>query len=99
MQVVCKVHECIRVVCSAYLFCISALFHLCIPMCILSQKAKEFYSLGVYTAMSVVQGGNGFPFLADCVYEYLVSGVSTGIRIPMDKVPDPSLRFALEKVF
>ena len=47
--------------------------------------------------MSITQGGNGFPFLAECVYKYFCSE-STGISVPTDKVPDQTLRFALQKV-
>ena len=57
---------------------------------------KRSNSLGVFTAMSITQGGNGFPFLAECVYTYLCSGESTGIFVPTDKVPDQTLRLALE---
>ena len=49
--------------------------------------------------MSITQGGSGLPFVAECVYKYLCSGESTGISVPTDKVPDRTLRFALEKVF
>lgn len=49
--------------------------------------------------MSITQGRNGFPFLAECVYTYLCSGESAGISVPTDKVPYQTLRFALEKVY
>ena len=48
--------------------------------------------------MSITQGGNGFPFLAECVYKYFCTGESTGASIPTEKVPDATLRFTLEKV-
>lgn len=49
-------------------------------------------------AMSVVQGGHGFPFLAPPVYEYLVSGKCTGITVESGDVPDHTLQFVLNKV-
>lgn len=48
--------------------------------------------------MSITQEGNGFPFLAECVYTYLCSGESTEISVHTDKVPDQTLRLALEIV-
>lgn len=48
--------------------------------------------------MSMVQGGHGFPFLALPVYEYLVSGRSTGVTLENVDVPDPLLKFVLRKV-
>ena len=35
----------------------------------------EYYFLGVYFVMSVLQGGCGFPFLAEPLYNYLVHGL------------------------
>ena len=61
-------------------------------------QAKDWYNLGVYTTMSVMQGGSGFPFMADAVYNYFCTGDSTGIIVPNDKVPNHILRCALEKV-
>ena len=49
-------------------------------------------------AMSIVQGGSGFPFLAPAVYEYLVSGKCTGITLQNSDVPDHTLQFVLSKV-
>ena len=48
--------------------------------------------------MSITQGGNGFPVLADCVYKYLCNGDCTGISVPTDKIPDQTLQFAIQKV-
>lgn len=48
--------------------------------------------------MSIIQGGNGFPFLNECVYNYLCGGESTGISVTTESVPDSTLGFALENV-
>lgn len=61
-------------------------------------QARDLYYVGVYTAMSILQGGNGLPCLDECVYNYLCGGGSTGISVSPDRVPDQTLRFAMEKV-
>ena len=37
--------------------------------------------------MSVVQGGSGFPLLADAVIDYLSTGKSTGIQVLDEDLP------------
>ena len=37
--------------------------------------------------MSVIQGGPGFPLLADAVYEYLRTGKTTGIHVEDEDLP------------
>ena len=49
--------------------------------------------------MSVVHGGCGFPFLSKAVYEYLSCGKYTSIDVHLEDIPDPTLRFAIQKVF
>jgi len=48
--------------------------------------------------MSIVQGGNGFPFLAEPVYDYLCTGRCTGISVGITTIPDPTLQFVVTKV-
>ena len=48
--------------------------------------------------MSILQGGNGFPFLADAVYDYFCTGVYTGINVTNEEIPDSTLQFVIEKV-
>ena len=48
--------------------------------------------------MSIVQGGSGFPFLAPPVYSYLSTGKCNNIDWQLEDVPDPTLKFAVEKV-
>lgn len=48
--------------------------------------------------MSVVHGGCGFPFLSKAVYEYLSCGKYTSIDVHLEDIPDPTLRFAIQKV-
>ena len=48
--------------------------------------------------MSVIQGGCGFPFLARPLFDYLVQGHYKGISVPVEDIPDGTLRFIVEKV-
>ena len=48
--------------------------------------------------MSVVHRGNGFPFLAQPVFEYLISGSYNSIYAPPEEIPDPVLQFVIVKV-
>ena len=48
--------------------------------------------------MSIIQGGNGFPFLSKPVYSYISCGKYTNIEIMLEDIPDPALKFAVEKV-
>lgn len=54
--------------------------------------------MGQYTAMSIMQGGCGFPFLAEPVFDYISTGKYTGIQVDVADVPDVPLKFVLEKV-
>ena len=61
-------------------------------------QAQNFYNLGRFCSMSICQGGNGFPFFAEQVYRYFVSGKCTGVEIDTFDVPDYTLQFVLQKV-
>ena len=52
----------------------------------------------MYVAMSVIQGGSGFPFLSEPVYSYLCTGKTTSVTVPTVNIPDPTLQFLCEKV-
>ena len=59
------------------------------------------YSIWVdtlYVTISVCQGGIGIPFLAAPVYEYLCSEQCVGLSIKVADLPDPTLKFVIEKV-
>jgi len=62
------------------------------------QQRNEFYHLGQYIAMSVVQGGCGLPCLAEPVYEYICSGKCTNLDVDNEEIPDPDLKFVIQKV-
>ena len=46
----------------------------------------------------MVYGGNGLPFLAQPVFEYLLSGSYNAISVPASEIPDPVIQFIVEKV-
>ena len=47
--------------------------------------------------LSIVYGGNGFPFLAKPVFDYLTTGFYN-ITVPEAEIPDASLRSIITKV-
>ena len=58
---------------------------------------RDYFALGAYAAMSVTQGGPGFPVLADAVYQYFVIGKTTNLHIPSDCLP-PILKYFMQQV-
>ena len=58
----------------------------------------SFYNLGWYLVMSIAQGGNGFSFLAELVYNYLRKRQSTGISANITDIPDPTLQFVVQNI-
>lgn len=55
--------------------------------------------MGRYIAMSISQGGIGIPFLAPPVYDYICSELCTGLSMESADLPDPTLKFVIEKVY
>ena len=56
-----------------------------ITLVALSMQQRQYYMLGLFTAMSITQGGCGMPILASAVYEYMIQGKCTGVQIaPVD---------------
>lgn len=49
-------------------------------------------------AMSLAQGGSGFPFFSPCVFKYLCGVDISSIPIQHNQVPDPDAMELLEKV-
>ena len=62
----------------------------------LSLELKHF---GMYVAMSIVQGGRGFPVLHTCVYNYMWSGKYIGGHMTDDGIMQSSIRSLVEEVF
>lgn len=48
--------------------------------------------------MSILQGGNGFPFLSKTIYKYIVSGVITDVPVEIDCIGDGTLKVCVQKV-
>jgi hypothetical protein len=49
-------------------------------------------------AMSLVQDGSGFPYLAPCLYQYLQGVQVHNISVSIDEIADYDIRALLEKV-
>uniref|UniRef100_A0A1X7VJR7 HECT domain-containing protein n=1 Tax=Amphimedon queenslandica TaxID=400682 RepID=A0A1X7VJR7_AMPQE len=67
----------------------------------LSIEANEYYKLGMYTAMSILQGGCGLPFLPEPFYQYLISGQYVGVSEYVeseDLLDMPQLKTIVNKV-
>eukprot|EP00731_Ephydatia_muelleri_P016435 Em0009g859a len=60
-------------------------------------QQRHFFYFGLFTAMSVVQGGCGIPCLADPVYEYITSGKCSSIVVSSDDIPELAMRDTVEK--
>ena len=58
----------------------------------------ELKILGNYVAMSIAQGGSGFPVLHPSVYNYIVTGKYIGVRIPDKDIPNPIVNAMLKQV-
>ena len=43
--------------------------------------------IGYYVGMSIIQGGPGFPLLADAVFQYLSTGKAIGIQVADEDLP------------
>ena len=58
----------------------------------------KYYRIGQLMAMSLLQQGSGFPYLAPCIYQY-ISGVElSAIDVSIEDVPSFELRSMIEKV-
>lgn len=55
-------------------------------------QRNVFRYLGQWTAMSIVQGGDGFPVLSPPLYQYIVSRDITGITIGDEDITDASVQ-------
>ncbi len=65
---------------------------------LLFSQERDYYNVGMYVAASIIQGGSGFPFLAEPVYAYLCTGNTTGITLSNNDIPHTMLKLACEKV-
>jgi len=54
---------------------------------LLNTQKKDFMHIGWYAGISLVQGGPGFPLLADAVYKYLCTGKTTNIEVDDEDLP------------
>ena len=59
---------------------------------------RDFFALGQYCAASIVQGGNGFPFFHEAVFNYFINATCTGAVIQSEDIPYEVLKYITEKV-
>ena len=52
----------------------------------------------MYAAMSIIQGGSGFPFLHRHAYMYLCTDVWSPLPVAPKCIPDPNVQSVVEKV-
>ena len=57
----------------------------------------DYRTIGAYAAMSVTQGGPGFPILADSVFTYFSTGITTNLNIDVGDLP-PAIKCLVEQV-
>ena len=77
------------------LFCMFMYIHVHVHY---TPQSRDLFYLGQYEAMSILQGGGGFPFLAEAVYEYLSTQKCLGVSIAAEDMPNATLRFVIQKV-
>ena len=58
---------------------------------------KSVY-FGQYIAMSIAQGGGGFPFLSEAVFFYMTTEECDGKYIKSDQLPNSTFDFVVNKV-
>lgn len=61
-------------------------------------QTKKIYNVGRLMAMSLVQGGSGFPFFAPPMYQYLCGMEMSSIAVSTQDVPNLEVLSLLEKV-
>ena len=52
----------------------------------------------MFFVLSVMHGGNRMPFMAQPVFNYLVSGSYAEVKVAATEIPDHMIRFIVEKV-
>ena len=60
-------------------------------------KAKKFFHVGVMIAMSLTQGGSGFQFISEAMYDYLCGKEITSINVTIDDVGNSEIRNLINK--
>lgn len=61
-------------------------------------QTNKFLYVGRLMAMSLVQGGSGFPFFAQPMYEYLCGVDPSSVNISVNDVPNSDAALLLQKV-
>ena len=59
---------------------------------------KKYFYAGQLIALSLANGGPGFPCLSEAVYSYLCYGLNLRVYPSMDDLPDDDIKDKLEQV-
>ena len=61
-------------------------------------QTNKFVHVGNLVAMSLLQGGSGFPYLAPPMYDYLCGEDASSIKVSAEDVPNVDVTLLLQKV-
>lgn len=61
-------------------------------------QAKKFYHVGQLIAISLVNGGSGFPYMAPPMYQYLCGVDMSENKVSLEDVPSFEVKEMLQKV-
>ena len=61
-------------------------------------QTNKFVHVGNLMAMSLLQGGSGFPYLAPPMYDYLCGENASSIKVSAEDVPNVDVTLLLQKV-
>lgn len=64
----------------------------------LACQKSEFKILGMYVAVSIPQGGYGFPILHPIVYNFITMGKYIGVSLIDEHVPDPFISHLVKEI-
>ena len=60
-------------------------------------QREDFKIIGAYAGMSIAQGGQGLPILADVAFLYFHTGATTNLIVPTEDLP-AHVRCVVEQV-
>ena len=58
----------------------------------------EFKVLGIYTSMSIIQGGPGCPYFLPALYKYMTTGDYLQSYVDDNDIPDAGVRHLVAQV-
>ena len=83
---------------SGYRVCKCIVINLVAMRLFVTFQANHYKILGCYAAISIIQGGPGFPFFHAHAYGYLSTGIWSPVRISVENLPNENLRTVVNNV-